>query len=104
MRKLMVIAIALLAVASLVLVAGCGTKTGEPKAKKGGVLVFGRSGDAVGLDPARETDGESFYIADNVYETLTEFAPGSTDLVPGSPNRGRHQPTAWSTRSSCARA
>jgi ABC-type transport system substrate-binding protein len=83
MRKLMVVAVALLAVASLVLVASCGTKTGEPKAKKGGVLVFGRSGDAVGLDPARETDGESFYIADNVYETLTEFKPGSTDLVPG---------------------
>jgi peptide/nickel transport system substrate-binding protein len=83
MRKLMVVAVALLAVASLVLVAGCGTKTGEAKAKKGGVLVFGRSGDAVGLDPARETDGESFYIADNVYETLTEFKPGSTDLVPG---------------------
>jgi ABC-type transport system substrate-binding protein len=82
MRKLMVVAVALLAVASLVFVAGCGTKTGEPKAKKGGVLVFGRGGDAVGLDPAREDDGESFYIADNVYETLVDFAPGSTDIVP----------------------
>jgi ABC-type transport system substrate-binding protein len=83
MRKLMVVAVALLAVASLVLVAGCGTKTGEAKAKKGGVLVFGRGGDAVGLDPAREDDGESFYIADNVYETLVEFKPGTTDVMPG---------------------
>lgn len=83
MRKLMTVAIAILAVASLVFVAGCGKSTGEPKAKKGGVLVFGRSGDAVGLDPAREDDGESFYIADNVYETLVDFAPGSTDIIPG---------------------
>ncbi|MCX7029438.1 MAG: ABC transporter substrate-binding protein [Spirochaetes bacterium] len=84
MRKSMTVAIAILAVASLVLVAGCGGKgTGEPKAKKGGVLVFARSGDAVGLDPAREDDGESFYIADNVYETLVEFKPGTTDIIPG---------------------
>jgi peptide/nickel transport system substrate-binding protein len=83
MRKLMVVAIAILAVASLVFVAGCGKSTGEPKAKKGGVLVFARSGDAVGLDPAREDDGESFYIADNVYETLVEFKPGTTDVMPG---------------------
>ena len=50
--------------------------------KTGGVLVFGRSGDAVGLDPAREDDGESFYIADNVYETLVEFKPGTTEVQP----------------------
>lgn len=83
MKKLMVVALAILAVASLVFVAGCGKGAGEVKAKKGGVLVFGRSGDAVGLDPAREDDGESFYVADNVYETLVEFKPGSTDVMPG---------------------
>lgn len=49
---------------------------------KGGVLVFARSGDSVGLDPARETDGESFYIADNVYEPLVEFKPGTTEVQP----------------------
>lgn len=50
--------------------------------KSGGVLIFGRSGDAVGLDPAREDDGESFYIADNVFETLVAFKPGSTEIIP----------------------
>ena len=50
--------------------------------KKGGVLVFGRAGDAVGLDPARETDGESFYIADNIYNCLVEFKPGTTEIIP----------------------
>jgi peptide/nickel transport system substrate-binding protein len=85
MRKLMVVAIAILAVASLVFVSSCGQKTsgGAPKAKKGGVLVFARSGDSVGLDPAREDDGESYYPADNIYETLVEFKPGSTDVMPG---------------------
>ncbi|MEA1911847.1 MAG: ABC transporter substrate-binding protein, partial [Spirochaetota bacterium] len=43
--------------------------------KSGGVLVFAHSGDAVGLDPARETDGESFMIADNIYNCLVEFEP-----------------------------
>jgi ABC-type transport system substrate-binding protein len=59
---------------------GPGMAAGTPKT--GGVLVFGRSGDSVGLDPAREDDGESFYIADNVYETLVEFKPGSTEVIP----------------------
>jgi ABC-type transport system substrate-binding protein len=57
------------------------------KAKAGGVLVFGRSGDAVGLDPAREDDGESFYIADNIYETLVEFKLGTTEIEPGLAER-----------------
>ncbi|MCK5201086.1 MAG: hypothetical protein KAR21_22185, partial [Spirochaetales bacterium] len=51
--------------------------------KSGGVLVFARSGDSVGLDPARETDGESFMVADNIYNCLVEFAPGSTAIIPG---------------------
>ena len=55
-----------------------------PKAdsKFGGVLVFGRSGDSVGLDPARETDGESFYGSTPVYDTLVEFVPGETAVRP----------------------
>ena len=32
--------------------------------KEGGTLVFGRGGDSVGLDPAYETDGNSFMICD----------------------------------------
>ncbi|MBN2655556.1 MAG: ABC transporter substrate-binding protein [Spirochaetales bacterium] len=50
--------------------------------KAGGVLVFAHSGDAVGLDPARETDGESFMIADNIYNCLVEFKPGTTEVMP----------------------
>jgi len=50
--------------------------------KSGGVLVFGRAGDSVGLDPARETDGESFYATHQIFDTLVEFKTGTTEIVP----------------------
>ena len=60
----------------LMLVSGCGQQTGR-------TVVFGRGGDSVGLDPALETDGESFKVCDNIYETLVTFVPERTDLAPG---------------------
>lgn len=50
--------------------------------KSGGVLVYGRSGDSVSLDPARETDGESFYVATALFDKLVEFIPGTTKVQP----------------------
>src|SRR4030042_1345543 len=50
--------------------------------KPGGTLIFGRGGDSVGLDPAYETDGNSFMICDNVYEALVEYKDESTELEP----------------------
>jgi len=49
----------------------------------GGTLVFGRGGDSVGLDPAYETDGNSFMICDNIFEALVAYADESTSLEPG---------------------
>ncbi|MBT4138950.1 MAG: ABC transporter substrate-binding protein [Candidatus Latescibacteria bacterium] len=60
----------------LMLVSSCGQKENN-------TLVFGRGGDSVGLDPALETDGESFKVCDNIYETLVTFKAESTELVPG---------------------
>ncbi len=51
--------------------------------KYGGVLVFGRSGDSVSLDPAHATDGESFYGSKQVYDTLVQFKLGTTIMEPG---------------------
>ncbi len=51
--------------------------------KEGGTLVFGRGGDSVGLDPAYETDGNSFMICDNIYEALVFYMDESTALEPG---------------------
>ncbi|MFO7685606.1 MAG: ABC transporter substrate-binding protein [Desulfobacterales bacterium] len=58
-----------------------GTAVAAPK--PGGTLVFGRGGDSVGLDPAYETDGNSFMICDNVYEALVFYKDESTALEPG---------------------
>lgn len=45
-------------------------------------LVFGRGGDSVGLDPITVTDGESFKVTKNIFETIVEFGRDNTDVVP----------------------
>ena len=59
-----------------------GTALAAPKS--GGTLIWGRGGDSVGLDPAYETDGNSFQVCDNIYEALVFYKDESTDLEPGS--------------------
>ena len=51
--------------------------------KQGGTLVYGRGGDSVGLDPAYETDGNSFMVCDNIFEALVAYKDESTDIEPG---------------------
>jgi ABC-type transport system substrate-binding protein len=86
--------IAMLVLLTVALMTGCQKKAAEaPEAepaaseaaegpKSGGVLIFGRSGDSVGLDPARETDGESFYAAEQIFDNLVEFKNGTTEVQP----------------------
>ena len=73
---------------------GCAKKEEAPKQeapaaasaegpKEGGTIVFGRGGDSVGLDPAYETDGNSFMVADNIYEQLVAYMDETTDVEPG---------------------
>ena len=50
--------------------------------KKGGTLIYGRSADSAGLDPAYEVDGNSFMVCDNVFETLIGFKDESTLIDP----------------------
>lgn len=54
------------------------TDTAEEK-----VLVFGRGGDSVTLDPAGATDGESFKVTQNVLETLLNFGEQDTTINEG---------------------
>jgi len=49
----------------------------------GGTLIFGKSGDAISLDPSHESDGESFHVTQNVYDTLIQFKYGTTMIEPG---------------------
>lgn len=69
-------------------IVSCGEKKEEAKVEEAKViekttLVFGRGGDSVGLDPAYETDGNSFMVCDNIYEALVSYADESTALEPG---------------------
>ncbi len=65
----------------LFLLTGAAIAAEEPKT--GGILVFGRGGDSAGLDPAYETDGNSFMICDNIFDQLVLYADESTEIVPG---------------------
>ena len=50
----------------------------------GGTWIFGSASDPSTLDAILIQDGESFRIAQQIYETLIELKPGTTsDLVPG---------------------
>jgi len=65
---------------------GCGSSD-EPApatpAEEKTTLIFGRGGDSVSLDPANVTDGESLNVTTNIFDTLINYAEGTTDLVPG---------------------
>ncbi|MFW6180171.1 MAG: ABC transporter substrate-binding protein [Spirochaetota bacterium] len=47
------------------------------------VLIFGSAGDVARLDPGDVTDGESIQRMDNIFESLVEYEPGSTEIQPG---------------------
>jgi len=91
MKKAFLILFAV-ALAGTIILTGCGAKEEAAEAaateqgaggpKSGGVLVFGRGGDSVGLDPGRETDGESFYGTTQIFDNLVEFKNGTTEVQP----------------------
>jgi len=61
--------------------AGGGSGSGVP-------LIVARVKDAVGLDPATQTDGLSLTISQEVFQNLVRFKPGSFDIRPDAA-------TAW---------
>lgn len=65
----------------LALVAGPGCVSRE--ARFGKVLIFGKTKDAVKLDPAEVNEGESSAVTQNIYDTIVRFKPGSTAIIPG---------------------
>ncbi|MBD8004631.1 ABC transporter substrate-binding protein [Bacillus norwichensis] len=91
MKKGLSIVFSLLIVLSLALI-GCSSadKTGKEesgekkeKAAEGGTMVYARGGDAVNLDPATVTDGESLIVSEQVFETLVNYEKETTDITPG---------------------
>jgi len=74
MKKTLVIALVL--VLGVSLLAGC-----KPVAKQPVTFVFAK-GDAVELDPADVTDGESITVMNNIFEGLVRYKSGSTEVEP----------------------
>jgi len=55
-------------------------------------VIFARSGDSVGLDPADETDGESFMVALQLMEPLVNFKPGTAEVEPALAEKWENTP------------
>jgi peptide/nickel transport system substrate-binding protein len=54
-----------------------------PPAPEESLVVIAKPGDPVSLDPANVTDLESLQICRNIYDTLVQYKPDSTEIVPG---------------------
>lgn len=60
-----------------------GGGSGDGESAGGGTLIFGRGGDSVALDPAAVTDGESFKVTKNIFDTLLSYGEQDTDIKEG---------------------
>lgn len=76
--------------------AGCGggSSTASSSGANGGAggaqLIVARVKDAVGLDPATQTDGLSLTISQEIFQNLVRFKPGGFDIRPDAA-------TSWKT-------
>jgi len=75
------------AVVACLLVAGAATagsrSEASPSAAAPDTLIYAGAADPTYLDPALVSDGESFRVTKQIFESLVDFAPGTTRLVPG---------------------
>jgi len=55
----------------------------QPAASGPKQLIVGRGGDSVGLDPIQHTDGETFKVTENIFDTLVSYEEENTNVVPG---------------------
>jgi peptide/nickel transport system substrate-binding protein len=78
--------------AALPLVAAAAAFAAPGKSTQSDTLVFGAASDPVVLDPALISDGESFRVTNQIYETLVAQTPGTTRLEPGLATRWAKSP------------
>src|SRR5437660_11084799 len=67
--------------AAVAICAAAGTAGGAVKA--GSTLVFAGAADPTYLDPALVSDGESFRVTEQIFESLVSLKPGSTIVQAG---------------------
>ena len=89
MRKTSALLLACFMIFSL-FIAGCSSSSSDDKEAKsgekssgGGILIYARGGDSTALDPAITTEGESFIVTDQIYETLINYGEDNTEIEPG---------------------
>ncbi|GGD20082.1 ABC transporter substrate-binding protein [Pontibacillus salipaludis] len=58
-----------------------GSQEGTAEVKD--TLVYARGGDSTALDPITTTEGETFRVTENLFETLLNYEETNTELVPG---------------------
>jgi peptide/nickel transport system substrate-binding protein len=78
-KSLLLLATALLVMAA----AGCGGGDEGGGGGEGGTLVFAGAADPVLIDGALVSDGESIRVITQIFETLINLKPGTTELAPG---------------------
>jgi peptide/nickel transport system substrate-binding protein len=71
-----------LLIVALVAVGATATAGAALKTTQGGTLVFAGSADPTYLDPALASDGETFRVTEQIYETLVKLKPGTLKLIP----------------------
>lgn len=79
-RKSWVLLLAVIIVLSI-FAAACGKSTSNG-GESGGTLIFGRGDDSTRLDPITVTDGESFRVTKNIFDTLLDYEDDNMKVVP----------------------
>ena len=71
-------------VGTLVVAGAAGARFGPDALNQtsGDTLIYAGAADPTYLDPALVSDGESFRVTKQIFESLVDFAPGTTRLVP----------------------
>ncbi|MBM7647040.1 peptide/nickel transport system substrate-binding protein [Scopulibacillus daqui] len=84
MKKLLAAAVSIVFILSIAL-SGCSSGSSEKtsSSNKQDTLVYGRGADTTSLDPAVVTDGESFKVTKNIYDTLVDYKGQTTNAAPG---------------------
>lgn len=84
MKKMSWLIVTCMLILSVVL-AGCnnGTQSNGNESESGGTLIYGRGADSTALDPAITTEGESFIVTQQIYETLVRYKTENTEIEPG---------------------
>lgn len=59
-----------------------GSSSIQASSVSGDMLIFGRGGDSIHLDPIQPLDGESAKVCDVIYDTLVQFRESTTEIKP----------------------